>query len=113
MKKLIWTNTALEDVERIKQNIEQDSIIYADRYTRNFLDKITLLTGLPELEKPLKIGEKFDKMNFREKLISNYNVIYLVEDGGIYIITVVHTARDRKHIRIAVRNFYKMRKDKK
>ena len=113
MNELIWTNTALEDVERIKQNIEQDSIIYADRYTRNFLNKITLLIEHSELGKTLMFGKKYDMMNFREKLISNYNVIYLVEDGRIYIITVVHTARDRKHIRVAVRNFSKMRKGKK
>lgn len=110
MKELIWTNTALEDIEQIRKNIEKDSIIYADRYSKILVSKITLLRKNSELGKPLELEKRYDGMNLREKPIGNYSVIYLVEDYGIYIITIVHTARERKHIKKAIRNFIKERK---
>lgn len=91
MKTIIWTESALEDVERIAEYISSDSPHYAASFVRRTKEAGASLDLFPERGR--KVPE-FQSASVREILVGNYRLIYLISPEVIHILTVLHTSRD-------------------
>lgn len=90
-RKVIWTETAWRDLERSANYIAEDSPGYAAafvlriRESARSLDDLTLRGRVvPELGEP----------DVRELLVGNYRLIYGVQEKAVYILGLIHGARD-------------------
>ena len=91
MAKVIWTRQALSDLQRIAEYIEIDSPIYASRVVTKIRAIVEIL-GVQPL-----IGRKVIEApsdNRREIITGAYRVIYIIESESIFVLTVIHGARD-------------------
>jgi toxin ParE1/3/4 len=90
-RKVVWTETAWRDLERSADYIAEDSPGYAAAFVERVreharsLDELTLRGRVvPELGEP----------NVRELLIGNYRLIFEVHEKTVYILGLIHGARD-------------------
>jgi toxin ParE1/3/4 len=91
MKEIIWTEAALDDIERIAEYIAVDSGHYAASFVRRMREAGVSLDTFPERGR--KVPE-FDRADIREILVGNYRLIYLLAPTTITIVTILHTSRD-------------------
>ena len=91
MAEVIWTDSALQDLDDIGEYISKDSIRYAEI-------TVELLFGSVDiLEDHLKAGRmvpEFEIQSLRELIKGNYRIVYQIVDNNlIQIIAVHHAAR--------------------
>lgn len=96
MVKIIWTETAIQDIQDIAEYIAKDSVRYAE------ITAMELFEAVDILEKHPKAGVKvpeFDEESIRQLIRGNYRIVYLiVDDYRIDILTVHNTARLLKNV---------------
>lgn len=88
--KVIWTDEALEDVERIAEYIEKDSHCYTSSVVTNIIDIARNLAVFPFSGRVLP---EEDDENVREHFAYSYRVIYEIIDSYVYVLAVVHGSR--------------------
>ena len=92
MVEIIWSPSALHDLQRILEHIAGDAPIAA----RRFAEKILARTGLLRIC-PLLGGFVLEDPShtYRELIQGNYRVIYRCDDEGkaVYVVAVYHSAR--------------------
>jgi plasmid stabilization system protein ParE len=64
--------------------------VQADLVVNQVIEKVQILERFPEIGKPVR--ELMEK-GYRELLVKSYRVIYRVEEGIFYVMTVHHSAR--------------------
>jgi len=89
--KIIWTETAYDDLKCIKEYIARDSDYYAIRVIEKLISSVEILEGFPELGR--KVPET-DHDNVREIIVKPYRIIYHLEGQKIMIVTIIHASRD-------------------
>jgi addiction module RelE/StbE family toxin len=92
-KKIIWSPEALADLRSIHDYIAHDSEAIAS----NFIER--LLNDVDRLAEFLLIGARireFKRSDYRHLIVRPYRVIYRVADDAVFLIAVVHGARDLK-----------------
>lgn len=90
MVKIIWTESALQDLKSIHDYISQDSKIYADR----FIEKIIIRTEqLENFPKSGRIVPEFDLPIIRELIEGSYRIVYKINVENILITRIHHSAR--------------------
>ena len=91
MVEVIWTDSALQDLDDIGEYISRDSERYAE------ITVELLFSSLSILEDHLKAGRmvpEFEIQSLRELIQVNYRIVYqIVEYHLIQIIAVHHAAR--------------------
>jgi len=90
MVKLIWTELALKDLKEIHEYIARDSKLYAKRQVSKIIKKAEKIKEQPFSG---RIVPEFSNDSIREMLEGNYRVIYKVNDGGVFITRIYHSAR--------------------
>lgn len=91
MVKIVWTETALEDLRNIHDYISKDSILYANRLGNKFLRKIEILHTFPKVG---RIVSEFEKENIRELIEGNYRIVYYISSrNSISILRIHHSSR--------------------
>ena len=90
MARLIWTNRALDDLERLVEYIAQDAPVAARRFAQKIFKRVEQLQSHPESGGWLPEDETHA---YREVLQGNYRVIYRVDEDSIYLVAVHHAAR--------------------
>lgn len=94
-KKIIWTEEALDNIERIAEFIEQDS----QYYSAAFINKIfTKAETLKTLYKRGRIVPEVLDENMREIFVNEYRLMYRIEKDEIIILTAIHGRRDFKKL---------------
>jgi toxin ParE1/3/4 len=88
--KVIWTDKALCDVEKIAAYIEKDSFIYASSVVTKIINSTRNLESFPFLGRI--VPEKNDD-TIRELFVYSYRIIYEIQNSAIYILAVVHGKR--------------------
>ena len=91
MAQVRWSLTAGNDLQDIEDFIARDSILHAI----TFVDRI--VASAETLLKNHNIGRivpEFNRHDLREVIFGNYRIVYLLKDGDIFILRVVHGARD-------------------
>ena len=90
-RKIIWTESAWQDLEETAEYIAKDSIHYAAAIIRQGRDAARSLTRLSERS---RIVPEFNDPAIRELIVGNYRLIYQLTDQAIYIVGFIHGARD-------------------
>jgi addiction module RelE/StbE family toxin len=91
MKKIIWTDPAIEDLQAIFDFISNDSEYYAKIFVNKILDAVEKLTDLPEIG---RIVPEYNRKEIREIIFQSYRIIYKIGYDQILILTVIHGRRD-------------------
>ncbi|TVQ11015.1 MAG: type II toxin-antitoxin system RelE/ParE family toxin [Balneolaceae bacterium] len=90
---IIWTNQAVQKLNKFVDYIAQDDVATAEKWALNLIEKTDLLIEHPESG---RIVPEYSEPNLRELIFGNYRVIYRIrkEENSIYIQTVWHVRQD-------------------
>jgi toxin ParE1/3/4 len=88
---IIWTEPTASDLENIKNFINKDSSYYAEIFPLKIIKAVEVLEKFPEIG---RVVPEFNIKNIREIIFHNYRIIYKIDNNNIYILTVIHGARD-------------------
>jgi len=86
-----WTEAALEDLSATAEYIARDSARYANTFTRN---AFTASDTLTEFANRGRMVPEFGDQSIRELLLGSHRMIYQVTTDRVFIIGMVHGARD-------------------
>jgi toxin ParE1/3/4 len=75
--KVVWTDSAIIDLNEIGEYIAKDSERYAQIKVKRLFEAIDILETNPKLG---KITSEFQQENLRELIRINYRIVYLIVD---------------------------------
>ncbi len=90
MAAIIWTETALQDIESIAVFISRDSEFYARQFVQKLINATLKLEKFPDIGKSLR---ELPQSEYKEILLKKYRIIYRIASENIYIISVHHSAK--------------------
>ena len=91
MVKIIWTDSAIQDLNDIADFIAKDSIRYAEITVDKLFYSVNILEQHPFAG---KITPEFEDETIRELIRGNYRIVYqIIDDYRIDIVTVHNCAR--------------------
>ena len=93
MARVVWTDTALSDLQRHTEYIRKDSPNNAGRGNRRLREAVKVLSRFPE------IGALVPELNIptiRELLVYSYRIIYEVRENECEVLFIFHGSRDLK-----------------
>ena len=91
MVKVIWTESAIQDLNDIGDYITQDSERYAALTVERLFNSVDILEEHPNLG---KMVPEFENELIRELIHGNYRIVYhIINDLRIDIVTVHNCAR--------------------
>jgi len=88
--KIAWSEPALADLDAIHDYIARDSPPYAERFVQRLIEAADPLMDFPELGRVVPEGDG----RHREVMVAPYRIIYRVANNEIFVVTVIHGARD-------------------
>ena len=91
MRKLIWTEPSLSDLQAIFDYISKDSEYYASIFISEIIESAEKLIDFPKMG---RIVPEYQQNDIREILVQSYRVIYQLEQNQILILTVIHGRRE-------------------
>jgi toxin ParE1/3/4 len=86
-----WTQSAWNDLEAAADYISKDSPRYAASFVQEVRDAARSLDTLAFRG---RVVPEFDDTNIRELFLKSYRLIYQVTAQKIYILGLIHGARD-------------------
>jgi toxin ParE1/3/4 len=89
--KVVWSPTALEDVEAIASYISRDSVSYAGTVVTRVINSTRNLERFPFAG---RIVPEFDSKTLREVFAYSYRIIYSIEDDTVTVAAVIHGRRE-------------------
>jgi len=89
---IIWTQSAWNDLEAVADYISKDSPRYAASFVREIRDASRSLNTLAFRGRV--VPEFDDDTHVRELFIKSYRLLYQVSAREIYILGLIHGARD-------------------
>ena len=91
MVKVVWTDSAISDLDAIGEYIAKDSIRYAEITVSELFEAVDILEEFP---KSGSIVPEFNNQKIRQLVRGNYRIVYLIVDEfRIDILTVHNCAR--------------------
>jgi len=90
-RRVAWTEVAWRDLERVADYLAEDSPAYAAALVRRVRDAARSLTEMP---KRGRVVPEMDHEAVRELILSSYRLIYEVRGDDVYVLALVHGARD-------------------
>jgi plasmid stabilization system protein ParE len=90
-RKIIWTQIAWDDLEDIAEYISRDSANYAAAFVREIR---TAARSLEKFSNRGHIVPEVKNPNIRELIIRSYRLIFQVTEKAVFILGLVHGARD-------------------
>ena len=88
--KLKWSPLALERLIEIVNYIAEDKPIASKNFAQSIFKSIEKLKRFPKLG---RIVPELNKSAYREIIIGNYRIIYMISDDIITILTIRHGKR--------------------
>lgn len=95
MAKLRWEESAVKDLDNICNYKAEDSEEYARMLTRSIIDSVETAAAFPYSSRV--VPEMNNKM-IREKVLTNYRIIYRINNDSTEVIRIIHNARNFKNI---------------
>ena len=91
MAQIRWSLTACNDLQDIEDFIARDSVLHAIAFVDRIVESTDTL-----LKNPLigRVVPEFNRADLHEVLFRQYRVVYLLQDGTVFILRVVHGSRD-------------------
>ncbi|OGC03969.1 hypothetical protein A2276_05060 [candidate division WOR-1 bacterium RIFOXYA12_FULL_43_27] len=90
-RKVVWAQESVKDLESIAEYIARDSHYYAASFVQ---DIVNAANSLGQLSERGRVVPEFDTSKIRELFVSDYRLIYLLEDSRIVILGIIHGKRD-------------------
>jgi len=90
-RRVVWTETAWSDLEQIVIHIARDSPNYAAAFAR---EATTASRSLSQFSNRGRKVPEFDDPGVREIFVRSYRLIYTVREDALYILGIIHGARD-------------------
>ena len=90
-RRVIWTETAWNDLQQIVIHIAQDSSNYAAAFAREATRASRSLSQLPNRGRQVP---ELEEPSVREIFVRSYRLIYTVREDAVYILGIIHGARD-------------------
>lgn len=90
-KTVVWTESAMDDLEQVVRYIYRDSPAYALSFYDTVIDKAKTLKDMSERG---RIVPELDDEHIREIFVHRYRMIYQICETRIQIITFIHGARE-------------------
>lgn len=85
--KVLWTETAIKQLQAIHDYIAQNSVVYATQ----FVERITRRSEqIAEFPNSGRIVPEFRDENIREIIERPYRIIYRIEEDEVDILAIVH-----------------------
>lgn len=91
MAQVIWSPSALEDVDAIASFIARDSADTAALFVHRMISATDRLCDFPESG---RVIPEIGNVSCREIIFGSYRIMYRIESGDVWIAGVVHGARD-------------------
>ncbi len=92
--KVKWTNSAVDHLISIHEYISQNSEIYANNVLEKLIDRSEQLNFFPNSG---RVVPEYKSDKIRELIENPYRIIYLIKEGQIDILAVIHTAQQIKN----------------
>lgn len=89
--KVVWSPTAIEDIEAIASYISRDSVSYAGTVVTRVINSTRNLEKFPFAG---RIVPEFGSETLREVFAYSYRIIYRVEDDTVTVAAVIHGRRE-------------------
>jgi toxin ParE1/3/4 len=89
--KVIWSPTALEDVNSIAEFIARDSVDRAALFVLRLIDAVDRLDDFPLSG---RIIPEMNNPTCREIIYGAYRIMYRIEKDDVWITGIVHGARN-------------------
>lgn len=86
-----WTEPALEDALAIQNYIKRDSPYYAQAFIEKLMTRVELLETPPMMG---RIVPEYQMEHLREIVFHTFRIIYSVTDDAVFILTIIHGARN-------------------
>jgi toxin ParE1/3/4 len=93
---VIWTLSALEDVEEIVDFIGRDSPSYAESFAESVFHAAGILDAFPRQG---RMVPETGIPNVREILIHSYRILYEIHHDTVNILAVIHSRRGASAVR--------------
>lgn len=90
MAEIIWTETALNDINNIAEYISLQSDFYAKQFVGNIFLASKKLENHPHIGKPVP---ELAAHHYREIFFKKYRIIHRIYSEIVYIISVHHSSR--------------------
>ncbi len=90
MVKLIWSETAIEDLKSIHEYIALDSPKYATQFTNKLIERIDQLEEFPRSG---RVVPEFNNQDIRELIEGQYRIFYKVFSDHILIARIHHSSK--------------------
>jgi toxin ParE1/3/4 len=95
MAQIIWTDSALDDVNEIAEYIALDNSLAAKNLVKNIFNSVRRLKDYPRSG---RIPPEFDDSRYLEVIVGPCRIFYRYDDNRIFILYVMRSER-------ALRNF--------
>ena len=90
-RRVRWSESAWDDVERIAEYIARDSKTYAAALVRELREASRSLDQMAERGRRVP---EFKAEHIRELIVRRHRLIYRVSDGEVLVLGIVHGAQD-------------------
>ena len=91
MGQIIWTRTALDDIDLIAEYVSRDSESAAATLIVNLFDSVERLATFPNSG---RIVPEVNKDTMREVFYRSYRIMCQIDEDAIHIVRIVHGARN-------------------
>jgi addiction module RelE/StbE family toxin len=88
---VVWSPTALEDLEAIASYISRDSVSYAGTVVTRIINSTRNLEKFPFAG---RVVPEFGSKAIREVFVYSYRIIYRIEDETVTVAAVIHGRRE-------------------
>lgn len=95
VKKVVWMPQTVKDLDSIAEYISRDSLFYASSFVEKLIDAGESLNR--HSQRGRIVPEKNDD-RIRELFVSEYRIIYKVEETEVKILTIIHGRRNVKKL---------------
>jgi plasmid stabilization system protein ParE len=92
VRKVIWTEKALADLEGICQFIARDSEAYARIFAKQVFEAVDNIGRFPLVG---RMAPKQSRKTIREIFLGEYRIVYHIKSGAIELLSIIHGARNR------------------
>lgn len=92
---VIWSIPAKDALKQIHDFIGKDSEFYSQKVVDDIILSTEQIENFPSSG---RIVPEIMEENVREIFVYSYRVIYEIQEDNIYILNIVHGARDFKHL---------------
>lgn len=90
MVRIVWTDSALDDLDEIAEYIALDKIGAAKKLVKDIFSKVDLLAGQPELG---RTPPELEGENYRELVVGPCRLFYRVLTREVVILYVMRSER--------------------